>query len=205
MESYLIFFFIAVITILSPGPGVILTLTNTIRFGVSGALGGILGIASGTFIVAAVSATSLGILLATSALAFSIMKYIGAAYLFYLGVKLWRTPAAKIDAQQTNKKNKKLQFFEGITLQLTNPKAVFFFISIFPQFIDFASDYQFQFVLLVSTYSLLVVFIHIIYASLASKARVWLSSEAGGRRVNKLGGGTFMCFGVGLASASKSG
>ncbi|WHI49723.1 LysE family transporter [Microbulbifer sp. MLAF003] len=78
MESYILFFIIAVATILSPGPGVILTLTNAIRYGTSGAIGGILGIAFGTFIVAGVSATSLGVILATSAVAFSIMKYIGA-------------------------------------------------------------------------------------------------------------------------------
>ena len=80
MENYLLFFIIAVATILSPGPGVILTLTNAIRYGFSGAMGGILGIAFGTFIVAGVSATSLGVILATSSIAFSIMKYLGAAY-----------------------------------------------------------------------------------------------------------------------------
>ncbi len=77
----MLFLLIATATVFSPGPGVILTLTNAIRFGVSGAIGGILGIAFGTFIVAGVSATSLGIILATSSVAFSIMKYIGAAYL----------------------------------------------------------------------------------------------------------------------------
>lgn len=85
MGSYLLFVVIAIATVLSPGPGVMLTLTNAIRFGVSGAFGGILGIAFGTFIVAGISATSLGIVLATSATAFSIMKFIGAAYLIYLG------------------------------------------------------------------------------------------------------------------------
>ena len=203
MESYFLFFIIAVATILSPGPGVILTLTNSIRYGVSGAIGGIVGIAFGTFIVAGVSATSLGIILATSTVAFSIMKYIGAAYLIFLGVKLWRSPIRKIETNRGNTKNKKHQFAEGLTLQLTNPKAVFFFMSIFPQFVDYASNFFGQFLLLVVTYSCLVVLIHVLYAHLAKSARGWLSSEKGGRIVNRIGGGTFMCFGVGLASASK--
>lgn len=203
MGSYLLFLIIAIATVLSPGPGVILTLTNAIRFGVSGAIGGILGIACGTFIVAGVSATSLGIILATSTVAFSIMKFIGAAYLIYLGLKLWRSPARNIDSSTAVVKSRKLQFLEGLTLQLTNPKAVFFFMSVFPQFVDYSANYIGQFMLLVVTYSSLVVIIHIVYAHLAKSARGWLSSEKGSYMVNRLGGGTFMCFGVGLASAGK--
>ncbi len=204
MENYLIFLLIAIVTVLSPGPGVVLTLTNTIRYGFKGAIGGILGIAFGTFLVAAVSATSLGLLLMTSSIAFTIMKFIGAAYLIYLGIKLWRTPAVKVVLNNVTVKNKKRQFLEGLSLQLTNPKAIFFFMSIFPQFIDFTTNnYQAQFMLLVITYSLLVVLIHFLYSFLATSARYWLSSEKGGKIVNKLSGGTFMCFGIGLASASK--
>lgn len=64
MEAYLLFSIIAIATILSPGPGVLLTLTNSIRHGVEGAIGGIFGIAFGTFIVAGVSATSISVILA---------------------------------------------------------------------------------------------------------------------------------------------
>ena len=203
MENYLLFLVVAIVTVISPGPGVILTLTNTIRFGVSGAAGGIFGIAFGTFIVAGISATSLGLILATSTIAFSLLKYIGAAYLIYLGIKLWRSELPKMETNQTAIRSRNFQFMEGLTLQLTNPKAVFFFLSIFPQFIDFTAKYSQQFMLLVVTYSCLVVLIHFIYAGLAKKSRLWLTSEKGGRSVNRIGGGTFMCFGLGLASASK--
>ena len=180
MGSYLLFVVIAIATVLSPGPGVMLTLTNAIRFGVSGAFGGILGIAFGTFIVAGISATSLGIVLATSATAFSIMKFIGAAYLIYLGVKLWRSPVTEMEEATAAARSRKLQFLEGLTLQLTNPKAVFFFLSVFPQFIDYSTEFVGQFALLVVTYSALVVAIHLLYARLARSARGWLSSEKGG-------------------------
>jgi len=203
MENYLLFVLIASITVLSPGPGVILTLTNAISYGLRGAIGGILGIAFGTFIVAGISATSLGVILATSSVAFTVMKYIGAVYLIYLGVKLWNSPVKTIEDRQSSKKGKKLQFLEGLTLQLTNPKAVFFFMSIFPQFVDFTKDYQSQFVIFVITYSALVVLIHFVYAYLAKSSRRWLSSAKGGKTVNRFGGGTFVFFGIGLASASK--
>lgn len=204
MDSYWLFLLVAVLTIASPGPGVILTLTNSVRYGVSGAVSGILGIAFGTFIVAGISATSVAAVLATSAVAFSIMKLVGAAYLIYLGIKLWSAPATKLDispAQLAGRQRRR--FWEGVLLQLTNPKAVFFFMSIFPQFVDFSSDYVWRFVWLVMTYSALVVVIHLAYASLAGSTRSWLSSDKGGRIVNRIGGGTFIGFGFGLATSSK--
>lgn len=203
MNTYLLFFVLAIATVLSPGPGVILTLRNAIRYGVSGAIGGILGLAFGTFVVAGVSATSLGVILATSTLAFSIMKFIGAAYLIYLGIKLWRSPGTKICTSNAATQSRKRQFIEGLTLQLTNPKAVFFFMSIFPQFIDFSGKFVSQFALLVVTYSSLVVIIHLFYANLGNSARNWLSSDRGGRMVNRVSGGTFIGFGIGLATANK--
>ena len=204
MENYLLFTLIATVTILSPGPGVLLTLTNSIRYGFFGAIGGIVGIAFGTFIVAGLSATSVGVILATSAMAFMVMKYIGAAYLIYLGIKLWRSPITKLDTSSRTAGNIKVQFLEGLTIQLTNPKAVFFFMSISPQFVDFSSSqYVSKFLMLVVTYSSLNLLIHFLYAYLARSARNWLSTEKGGRIVNRAGGGIFVLFGIGLASTTK--
>ncbi len=81
MTLYPVFLLVAATTVLSPGPGVVMTLTNSLRYGFRGTLGGILGIAAGALAVAALSATGLGVLLATSAMAFTILKYAGAAYL----------------------------------------------------------------------------------------------------------------------------
>ena len=203
MESYLLFLVIAIATVLSPGPGVILTLTNTLQGGVSAAIGGILGISTGTFIVAGVSASSLGLILNTSLIAFTIMKYLGGAYLIYLGIKLWKSPSVVIGSPDKGRKGRRVQFLEGLTLQITNPKAIFFFMSVLPQFTDYSSNYVSQFAILVSTYSGLVILIHLLYASLAKTACHWLVSEKGGRLLNKFGGGVFIGFGIGLASASR--
>lgn len=203
MENYLLFVIVASVTILSPGPGVLLTLSNAIRYGAMGSIGGIVGIALGSFIVAGVSATSLGVLLATSTVAFTVMKYIGAAYLIYMGIKLWRSPVVTLGNSVVTTKSTVRQFVEGFTMQLTNPKAVFFFMSIFPQFVNFEREGTQQFLLLVTTYSVLIVVIHLTYAYLAKAMRFWLSSEKGGRLVNRIGGGTFVFFGIGLASANR--
>lgn len=203
MDSYVLFSVVAAVTVMSPGPGVVLTLTNAIRHGASGALPGILGIAAGTFIVAAVSASSLGILLATSVAAFNIIKLIGAAYLVYLGLKLWFAPASDLTRSEASPQRPGVQFVEGLALQLTNPKAVLFFVAVFPQFIDLRSTYLFQFALLVTTYSALVITIRLLYARFAGFARGWMGSKKGSRIVSRLGGSAFIVFGAGLASTSK--
>ena len=203
MEIYLLFLVVASATILSPGPGVVYTLSNSMRYGPSESIAGIIGISIGTFIVAAFAATSLGLILATSALAFSAMKYIGAIYLVYLGIKLWRASALKINEGYTGKRNTKTIFIEGALIQILNPKAIFFFMSIFPQFVNHSAGYVGQFFILVTTYSILVILIHIGYALIAQSTRKWLSTPKGGRIINRAGGATFICFGIGLATANR--
>ncbi len=203
MKLYALFLLMATATVLSPGPGVVMTLTNSLRYGMRGTFGGILGIAIGALVVAAISATSLGVILATSALAFTVLKLLGAAYLVYLGIRLWRAPAVRFAEQPAHEASFLRRFFEGVSLQLTNPKAIFFFLSVFPQFIDRESNYAAQFVVLVLTYSSLVVVIHCSYALFAKRAKSWLTSERGGRAVNRAAGTTFVFFGAALATAKR--
>ncbi|QZI71867.1 LysE family translocator [Pseudomonas protegens] len=202
MASYGLFLLLATLTILSPGPGVLLTLSNALRHGWSGALPGILGIALGAFVVAGISASSLGLVLAASTTAFTLLKYIGALYLLYLGVKMWRTQCF-IPPLQDTKSRPARRFVEALSIQLLNPKAGFFFLAVFPQFIQPQGDDYSQFFVLVASYSLLVIALHSGYALMANGARGWLSSGRGARIVGKLSGMTFLGFGVMLASAHK--
>lgn len=199
LNLYALFLLMAAATVLSPGPGVVMTLTNALRYGMRGTFGGIVGIALGALVVATVSATSLGVLLATSVTAFSVLKFVGAAYLIYLGVRLWRSPSFELSEQTAHAAGFRRRLLEGLTLQFTNPKAIFFFLAVFPQFIDPRRNYPFQFAALVLTYSALVVIIHCGYALFARRAKQWLTSERGGRMVNRVAGTTFLFFGAALA------
>lgn len=203
MKLYFLFLLMATTTVLSPGPGVVMTLSNALRFGLRGTVGGIVGIAVGAMLVAAISATSLGILLASSALAFTAMKYLGAAYLFYLAIRLWRAPPFSFTASTTHEAGFGRRLLEGLSLQLTNPKAIFFFLSVFPQFINPAQPYTRQFVTLVCTYSMLVMVIHFGYALCARRAKHWLQSVRGGRMLSKLSAGSYVFFGISLASTQR--
>ena len=203
MTLYPVFLLVAATTVLSPGPGVVMTLTNSLRHGFRGTFAGIVGISVGAFAVAALSATGLGVLLAASATALTVMKYVGAAYLIYLGIRLWRAPGLRIDASPAAEVGFGRRFLKGLTLQITNPKAIFFFLSVFPQFVDHSRPGGRQFALLVLTYSALVVLIHSGYALTAERARGWLTSQSGGRALNRLGGVTFMFFGAAMAGARR--
>ncbi|AXA53370.1 LysE family translocator [Pseudomonas thivervalensis] len=202
MADYGLFLILATLTVLSPGPGVVLTLSNALRHGWRGALPGIFGIASGAFIVAGICASSLGLVLAASATAFTLLKYVGALYLLYLGIKMWRTQRFIPELTVTSPRPWR-RFIEALSIQLLNPKAGFFFLAVFPQFIKPEGDYYRQFFLLVSSYSLLVVLVHCAYALMANGARGWLSSSQGAGIVGKLSGITFLGLGVLMASASK--
>lgn len=202
MEHYSLFLMTAAVAVLSPGPGVTFTLTNSIRYGLYEAFGGILGLAIGGMIVAAISATGLGLVLAASPLVFTIMKYMGAAYLVYLAAKMWRSTPVIRDDPTAKSPGMGKRFIEGLSLQFSNPKAIFFFVSIFPQFIDHSAGYAIQFFTLVLTYALLVVAIHFIYASIANRARQLLSSQRAGRIVNRIGACAFLFFAIVMATSN---
>lgn len=203
MENYLIYVGVAIATILLPGPAVMLTLNNSIQRGILKSLAGILGIALAILLVAIISATSLGIVLASSAIAFNIIKIVGAAYLIYLGIKMFRSETANNDLFKEQEGSFFKCFMEGFLVSVSNPKAVIFFMSIFPQFIDLTQEYTPQFILLAVTFSFLVIVIHTIYAVSASFAKSKLSSQNGSYLLNKISGGVFVSFGVGLAASSK--
>ena len=205
MQLYLLFILMATLTILSPGPGVLKSVTNSLNYGFKRAFIGVIGLSTGTFCVAVLSATSLGALLAASDTGFTVIKYFGAAYLIYMGIKLWRAPAFEFkDAAKEAISNKKL-FAECFIFQLSNPKALVFFLSVFPQFIEHDRSYLGQFTVLVLTFCLLLVLVHSIYALFAHKAKSWFTSARGGRWANRVGGTAFIGFGLLLANAKKTG
>lgn len=203
MTLYPVFLAVAAVAVASPGPGVVMTLTNSLRYGFRGALGSVFGIAAGVFVVAIVSATGLGVLLTASATAFTVLRLVGAAYLVWLGIRLWRAPAAALDAVPAAGIGFGRRFREGLWLQVTNPKAIVFFLSVFPQFIDGHRSFAPQFTLLATSYSLLVILIHGGYALFAGRIRGWLASRRGAVAVNRAGGATLVLFGAALATARR--
>ncbi len=201
MDNFLLFIVIASLTIASPGPGVILTISNSIKHGFSGALSGVFGIALGMLAIAIISATSLSVLLATSAVAFTALKVIGAIYLFYLGIKMWRSNS-KVDIKDTAEKSNAKRFVEAFGITVLNPKPIIFFMSLLPQFVQTTANTA-EFSLLAVTFSVLVVIIHCVYAAIATLSSEKLRSEKASKYIAKVSGSIFMAFGISLASTTK--
>lgn len=216
MADYPMFLLFAALTVLSPGPGVLFTVGNAVNHGLAGAFAGSLGIAAGALIIGTLSMTGVGVVLSSSPLAFSVLKYAGAAYLISLGGRLiWSGPRSAAQSRAVMPETGQgavrredgfrrwgfRQGLEGVSLQLTNPKAVFFFLSVFPQFIDPRQETVRQSALLVVSYAVLVVGIHMGYAACAGQVQRPLSSYRGRLWVNRISGLAFLLFGGMMALA----
>ncbi|XAW87626.1 LysE family translocator [Vibrio sp. CDRSL-10 TSBA] len=177
MDTYFSFAAIALAVVYMPGPGTLKSITNAINFGFQGSVVGISGLTLGVCSVALFSATSLGLLLVSSPMAFKVVSYCGSAYLLYLGLKLWFS-SRKTQVISTDVVFKKSQVFgEGVLLQFSNPNAILFFLSVFPHFIKPDENYVVQFSVLVGIFSLAFICAHSTYALLAYKAKTLFLGE----------------------------
>lgn len=205
---YGLFLLTAAATVFSPGPGVLMTIMKSVRFGYGGAIWTICGTASGTIIMALVSATGLGIVLSHSPGTYGALRVLGALYMVWLGWKSWN--AKGLGFKLADKEIDKLKpedfrdaivrpilfFMEGITLQMTNPMLIMFFVSLFPQFIAADAPFWPQFALLSGTYFLLVILIHTGYSLVTSHFRGLLRSERASRIIYRTGSVLFWLLSV---------
>ncbi|MBC7930895.1 MAG: LysE family translocator [Rubrivivax sp.] len=122
---------------LTPGPAVFLVVSQGMKAGFKPSLRGTLGILSGNAIYFALSALGLGALLMASATLFQIIKYLGAAYLIFIGVRMLisKSETPKADEPAALPKRSLRLFSQGLITQLSNPKAIVFFTALLPQFV----------------------------------------------------------------------
>lgn len=207
---FLLFLVTASTTVATPGPGVLMTLMKSVRYGFTGAKWTILGTATGTIIMGVLSATSIGILLSQSPSAYNPLRILGAAYMVWLGIKNFRVKVVDLDTviKSREEEHRPLVsnnpnaihpfpfFMEGITLQMTNPLLIMFFLSLFPQFIDMKLAYLPQFIGFTSTYFLLVIVIHTGYSLVTSHYRVLLKSQAMTQWIYRIGGTLFILLAI---------
>lgn len=207
---YVLFVLTSITTVATPDPGVLMTLMKSMHVGFRGAIFTIFGTASGTVIMAILSATGLSVVLHASPAAYTVIRAIGGCYMIYLGVRNWRVKALSLSSA-LKKREKALGeedasseatirpvpfFLEGIFLQLTNPMLLMFFVSLFPQFIDPNYSYALQFGTMSFTYFALVVVIHSGYSLIVTRFRTLFKSERAVKLVYRSGGSLFIMLGV---------
>jgi len=198
LSTYLTFVLACVALILLPGPSQALVMTRTLSEGTRAGLQTAVGLNVGTLGHALAAALGLSTVLATSALAFSVVKYVGAAYLLYLGIRAWRTPApAPAAVAAAPMPSSSASFAQAVAAGLLNPKVALFFLAFLPQFVDPARGAVFaQFLLLGATMAVLDTVYESVLVLLVARARARWTAGPGATRWRERVTGTVL---VGLA------
>lgn len=136
LETWLAFFVASWLISLSPGAGAIKSMSTGMRYGYRKGLYNILGLQMAIVLMIGVVAVGLGAVLATSALAFELVKWAGAAYLIVLGIKQWRSEARPMEAERVHIASPRRLVLEGFLVNASNPKGIVFLLAVLPQFID---------------------------------------------------------------------
>ncbi|MDB9524654.1 LysE family translocator [Oscillatoria sp. CS-180] len=131
-----VFLSAAIALAITPGPGILYVMTRSLRGGRQEGIASALGTSAGGLFHVVAAALGISIVLAASAIAFAIVKYLGAAYLIYLGVKtlLGQDSSTQVGSFQKTGHNR--AFFQGVVVEVLNPKTALFFLAFIPQFIN---------------------------------------------------------------------
>jgi threonine/homoserine/homoserine lactone efflux protein len=182
---------------LTPGPNSLLALTHGALHGHRKTLFTVAGGALGFTALIGLSMLGIGALLQASAQALTALKWLGGAYLVWLGVQLWRAPPIRLVADQAALRvHGSSMFRQGLLTAVSNPKGLLFYGAFLPQFIDPQRELWPQFVAMATIFVAIEIAVEIMLARLAHRVRPWL--ERAGRRFNRSCGGIFMAMGMAL-------
>ncbi|SDF00062.1 LysE family translocator [Sulfitobacter delicatus] len=206
LHVWLAFASASIALLLIPGPTVLLILSYAISQGRRVALATVAGVALGDLIAMSASLAGLGALVLTSAKLFILLKWVGAAYLVYLGIKLFRSaPAASLgmlgDAPEASVRT---VFAHSAAVTALNPKSIVFFIAFVPQFIHPNAVLAPQFGVLIATFVGFAAVNALAYALLADKLRQKIARPSVLPFLTRLGGATLVAMGVATATLRRS-
>jgi threonine/homoserine/homoserine lactone efflux protein len=196
-ETWMAFALAAAAMLAIPGPTILLVVGQSLGAGRRNALPLVAGVALGDLTAMALSLAGLGALLATSAAAFAALKWAGAAYLVWLGVRLWRAP---VEAGAPPPADARRALRQAFAVTALNPKGIAFFVAFVPQFLDPSLPFLPQAALLVATFVGLGALNAALYALLAGRASGAATRPAVRRWLNRAGGSVLV--GAGLATAA---
>ena len=197
IELYLAFVAASVALALLPGPIVTLVIANGLRHGTRAALTNIAGVRAGVAIVIGIVAIGLTSLMATMGYWFDWVRFAGAAYLVWLGIRLIREPVAGVEAEAPPPPRGGF-FLQGFLVALSNPKLLVFFGAFIPQFVDLSQDHLSQVTLLGVTFMVIAALTDATYALLAGRVRRFFSARRT-RTLSRVSGSFMIGGGIWLA------
>ncbi len=196
LTTYLLYLAAVALLVLSPGPTMLMCITTALNHGPRKAMTSVAGSVSAVLCVMLLSALGLGALLAASEAAFNAAKFIGAAYLIWLGIKTFRSEANTLDPSTERATPSGRSFYlRGFLIGASNPKALLFFAAFFPQFLNPAMPFAPQFTVLALTFVGFEFAVLTIYALGVSRIAPLLRESGPIRWINRLCGGLFTVMG----------
>ncbi len=203
LQVFIAFVIATMIMIALPGPSVLLTVAHSISFGWKRGIVTVAGATMGIAVQLTVAAIGLTSLLNVVAQAFEWLRWAGAVYLIYLGIKQWRSANNPLELE-TSSVSKKNLFFQGLIITIPNPKSLIFIAAFLPQFINTANPIGLQFAIIVPTFLVITFTVTSVWALVAGKASKFLRSHRAIQTVSRTSGGLMVAAGVGLAAARRS-
>jgi threonine/homoserine/homoserine lactone efflux protein len=205
IELWTAFVLAATVVLIVPGPTILLVISQSVAHGRKAVLPLATGVALGDLIALTFSLMGLGALLASSAALFAILKWIGAAYLIYLGIKLWRSNPEPTGMEVSMPQaTVALLIKRAFIVTALNPKSIAFFVAFLPQFVSTQRHAAEQFVILGATFVLLAWVNAMVYGLFAGQLRDALLSVGIHRLLNRCGGGALIGAGVLTATLQRT-
>ena len=203
LETWLAFFIACWLISLSPGAGAISCMAAGLRYGFRRAAWNIAGLILGILFVLGIVAAGLGAILAASSLAFAVVKWLGVAYLVWLGIQQWRAPAFAVSEDAGERllgATPRELLLRGFLVNATNPKGIVFMLAVLPQFIDPAAPQLPQYAICGATLAFTDAIVMSGYTVFAARVLRLLREPHHIRAMNRTFGGLFVAAGVALAT-----
>ncbi len=203
LDLYLAFVAATAVLILIPGPAVALIVANALAHGSRGALVSVAGLI--TAVVGQLVLVGFGMASAMALLSewFEWLRWLGVAYLVYLGIRQWRAAPVALGDVAAPRVSRARLYWTGVVVNATNPKTLFFYTAFFPQFLDPARALGPQIALLCVTFLVVQTLLDGTCAILGGRLRPWVTSRARARIRNRVTGGLLVGAGLGLALARR--
>lgn len=207
LTTLLLFVTASLLLIVAPGPDIVFLVSQGVVRGQRAGLVTAMGLAAGNLAHTVGAALGVSVIFQTSAIAFSALKYAGAAYLLYLAWKTARSTDGSVKVAQHDEARKESLFWRAVLMNLLNPKVALFFLAFLPQFASpKIGPVWMQMILYGLLFTFLVVIVFGAFGLFAGRARSWLKRAASGRGANAikwLVAGVFVLLAVRLATVER--
>lgn len=204
LQTWLLYFATVFLISGTPGPNMLHILTRSVRVGFRRSMVSMAGCGLAVITALIASAAGLAAVLTASPLLFEIVRYVGVAYLVWLGVKAWMDKGQgthDVPGGAPSAVSKTTLFRDGFLVSITNPKLILFAAAFLPQFINLGAPRLPQFTLLIATFAVIELFWYTMYALGGRKLAAYLKKPALNRLFNRLTGTIFFGFGIVLLKA----